>query len=196
VIVVFHGFSFGLAIDIGCAADIRICAADTKFCVSHRTFAPSHDLTHIEIQVKEVDVGLAADIGTLSRLPKLGASLSWVKDVCYTARVFAPQEALSVGFVSFVLPDKAAAIAQAEQTAALIAAKSPVAVQGTKAIVEYSRDHAIEDGACSLSRPLDQPLMCAISRTAIHRRLERGNASDFRCYTGDGGRPNEEETDV
>lgn len=57
------------------------------------------------------------------------------------------------------MPDKATAIAQAEQTAALIAAKSPVAVQGTKAIVEYSRDHAIEDGGYSLSSPLRQPLI-------------------------------------
>lgn len=63
-----------------------------------------------------------------------------------TARVFAPAEALAVGFVSAVLPDKAAAVARAVELAALIASKSPVAVQGTKAIIEYSREHGIDDG--------------------------------------------------
>lgn len=49
VIVVLHGYSFGLAIDISCCADVRICSRDTKF------------------SVKEVDIGLAADIGKVDK---------------------------------------------------------------------------------------------------------------------------------
>lgn len=72
--------------------------------------------------------------------------MSWVKDVCYTARIFEPAEALRMGFVSHVAPTKAAALKTALEMASLIASKSPVAVQGTKNIIDYSRDHSVEDG--------------------------------------------------
>lgn len=72
--------------------------------------------------------------------------MSWIKDVCYTARVFDPSEALRVGFVSHVARSKEEAIKAALQKAALISEKSPVAVQGTKNIIDYSKDHSTEDG--------------------------------------------------
>ncbi|KAI0441336.1 enoyl CoA hydratase-like protein [Xylaria telfairii] len=128
VIVVMHGISIGLAIDMSCCADIRICSKDAKF------------------SVKEVDIGMAADIGTLSRLPKIVGNHSWVKDVCFSARFFGADEALAVGFVSRVLENKAQAIDAATKLATLIASKSPVAVQGTKEILNYSRDNSVEDG--------------------------------------------------
>ncbi|KAL2142220.1 hypothetical protein VTI28DRAFT_1418 [Corynascus sepedonium] len=127
VICVMHGIAIGLAIDISCCADIRVCANDTRFAV------------------KEVDIGLAADIGTLARLPKVVGSQSWVKDVCLTARDFGAHEALAVGFVSQVHESKAAALAAAFKTAGLLATKSPVAVQGTKELLNHSRDHTVED---------------------------------------------------
>ncbi len=123
-----HGISIGLAIDLSCCADIRICSKDTKF------------------SVKEVDIGLAADIGTLSRLPKIVGNHSWVKDVCLSARFFDADEAFAVGFVSQVLDNKAQAIETATKMATLIASKSPVAVQGTKDILNYSRDKSVSEG--------------------------------------------------
>lgn len=122
-----HGISIGLAIDISTCADIRVCSKDAVFAV------------------KEVDIGLAADIGTLARLPKVVGNSSWVKDVCLTARNFDAAEALSVGFVSQVHESKAAALAAAFKTATLVASKSPVAVQGTKELLNHSRDHAVDD---------------------------------------------------
>ncbi|KAJ8114144.1 hypothetical protein ONZ43_g4972 [Nemania bipapillata] len=127
VIVVLHGISIGLAIDMSCCADIRICSKDTRF------------------SVKEVDIGLAADIGTLSRLPKIIGNHSWVKEVCLSARFFDADEALSVGFVSRVLENKVKAIEAATTLAVLIASKSPVAVQGTKEILNHSRENSVAD---------------------------------------------------
>lgn len=112
---------------MSCCADIRICSKDTKF------------------SVKEVDIGLAADIGTLSRLPKIVGSHSWIKEVCLSARFFNADEALAVGFVSRVLENKAKAIEAATELAVLIASKSPVAVQGTKDILNHSRDNSVAD---------------------------------------------------
>jgi len=122
-----HGFAFGLGIDMSTCADIRICSADTKFAV------------------KEVDIGLAADIGTLTRLPKVVGNFSWVKDVALSARVFGAEEAFRVGFVSQVLETKEKAIQVGLKMAELLATKSPVAVQGTKELLNHARDHPIAD---------------------------------------------------
>ncbi|CAG8959677.1 hypothetical protein HYFRA_00001582 [Hymenoscyphus fraxineus] len=127
VICVMHGISFGLAIDICTAADIRICSADVK------------------MAVKEVDIGLAADIGTLSRLPRVVGSYSWVKDVCLSARIFGAEEAYRVGLVSHVQENKAAALDKALEMAKTLAEKSPIAVQGTKELLNHGRDHKLAD---------------------------------------------------
>ena len=61
---------------------------------------------HPYFQVKEVDMGLAADIGTLQRLPKVIGSQSLVRDLCYTCRKLGAEEAERCGFVSGVFKDK------------------------------------------------------------------------------------------
>lgn len=128
IITVLHGYAFGLGIDMSTATDIRICTADVKF------------------SVREVDIGIAADVGTLQRLPKVVGSTSWVKDICLTARIFGAEEALKQGFVSEVYPTKAAALAGALEKAVAMSAKSPVAVQSTKEVINYSMDHPISSG--------------------------------------------------
>jgi len=127
VICVMHGFSIGLGIDIATCADIRLCTSTTK------------------MAVKEVDIGLAADIGSLTRLPKVVGNFSWVKDVCLSARTFGAEEAYRVGFVSHILQTKEAAVEKAFEMAKLLASKSPVAVQGTKELLNHARDHNVAD---------------------------------------------------
>ena len=72
--------------------------------------------------------------------------MSWAKDVCLTAREFGPEEAARVGLVSGVFGSKEEVVGAAVEKAALLASKSPVAVLGTKEILNYSRDHSIADG--------------------------------------------------
>lgn len=67
---------------------------------------------------------------------------SWVKDVCLSARDFSAQEALGVGFVSQVHDTKAQAVQAGLEMARFIATKSPVAVQGTKELLNHGREHA------------------------------------------------------
>ena len=128
VICVMHGISYGAAIDISTCCDIRICSSDAKF------------------SVREVAIGLAADLGTLTRLGHTGVPMSFIKDVALTARDFDAQEALRMGFVSGVFDSKKAALDRAVELAKTIVEKSPIAVQSTKAVINYSRDHTIEDG--------------------------------------------------
>lgn len=95
------------------------------------------------MSIKEVDIGLAADIGTLTRMPKVVGNFSWVKDVALSARIFGAEEALRVGFVSQVKETKAKALEAAMDIAALLATKSPVAVQGTKELLNHARDNTV-----------------------------------------------------
>lgn len=122
-----HGYTFGLGLDISTCADIRICSSDVKFAV------------------KEVDIGLAADVGTLTRLPKVVGNFSWVKEVSLSARVFGAEEAYRVGYVSKVLETKDRAVAEGIKMAELLATKSPVAVQSTKEFLNHARDHNVAD---------------------------------------------------
>ncbi|CEP08231.1 hypothetical protein [Parasitella parasitica] len=128
VIAAVHGACFGAGVDLITACDIRYCAKDSFFCV------------------KEVDVGLAADVGSLQRLPKVIGNNSLVRELCFTGRNMYAPEALQCGFVNKVVEDQDAVLAEAFKTAKLIASKSPVAVLGTKHLLNYSRDHSVAEG--------------------------------------------------
>lgn len=127
-IALLHGYTYGLGIDLSSACDIRFCATDTKFCV------------------KEVDIGLAADVGTLSRLPKVIGLTSFCKEVCLTARPFSADEAFHNNFVSKVVSGGKGQLVEAGlELAKLIVTKSPVAVQGTKNILDAAWGRTVED---------------------------------------------------
>lgn len=49
--------------------------------------------------LQEVDIGLAADLGTLQRLPKVVGNVSLARELVYTARKFSAEEALAMGLV-------------------------------------------------------------------------------------------------
>lgn len=127
VIAAIHGACIGGGVDLVSACDVRYATQDAFF------------------QIKEVDVGLAADVGTLQRLPRIVGGDSLVRELCYTARKMGAEEALKCGLVSRLLEDKDAVVAAALQTAKLIAEKSPVAVQGTKHNLVFARDHSVPE---------------------------------------------------
>ncbi|GFZ45269.1 hypothetical protein JCM24511_02995 [Saitozyma sp. JCM 24511] len=115
VIAAIHGNAVGLAIDISSACDVRLAASDVTF------------------GIFEVNVGLAADIGTLQRLPKIAGNESLVRELALTGRKFGADEAKSLGFVSEVVQGgRKEVLGKALDMAGVIAAKSPVAVVGTK----------------------------------------------------------------
>ena len=49
--------------------------------------------------MQEIELGLAADVGTLQRLPKVVGNDSLARELCYTARPFMAREAESFGLV-------------------------------------------------------------------------------------------------
>ena len=125
VIAAVHGVAFGLALDLLSAVDVRLAAADAAF------------------SIKEVDVGLAADIGTLARLPRLVGNASLLYELALTGRVFGAQDAQRLGLVSRVVPGSRDDVVRAAlELAREIARKSPVAVVGVKRFVSHALDHS------------------------------------------------------
>ncbi|CCL99973.1 uncharacterized protein FIBRA_01998 [Fibroporia radiculosa] len=128
VIVAAHGTAIGLSLDIISACDIRYAASNVLF------------------SIKEVDIGLAADIGTLARLPKISGNQSLVHELAYTARNFSAAEAQQIGLVSRVVEGgRDEVLHVAMETATMIASKSPIAVLGTKRLLLHSRDHSVKE---------------------------------------------------
>ncbi|KAF8675613.1 enoyl-CoA hydratase/isomerase family protein [Rhizoctonia solani] len=127
VIAAVNGIAYGLAIDIMCACDVRYSSSRTRF------------------SIKEVDVGLAADIGTLSRLPKITGNESLLRELAFTAREFGATEAARLGMISRIIEGgRNEVTGSALELAQVIATKSPIAVVGTKRFLLHARDHSVE----------------------------------------------------
>jgi delta(3,5)-delta(2,4)-dienoyl-CoA isomerase len=128
VIAAIHGACIGSGVEIILGADIRLCSKDAWF------------------QVKEVILGLAADGGALQRLPKVIGNHSLVRELCYTGRKMASEEALRAGLVSEVFENGEKAVERALELASEIAKKSPVAVQTTKKNLVFSEARTNQEG--------------------------------------------------
>ncbi|PAV84705.1 hypothetical protein WR25_02254 [Diploscapter pachys] len=128
VIAAVHNHCIGVGAELIMACDIRIASQDANF------------------SIKEVDVGLAPDVGALSRMQKIVGNDSWVREMCFTCRNFNAEEALRYGFISRIYPTAKETLDAATQLAKVISEKSPIAVQGTKVNLNYSRDHSDADG--------------------------------------------------
>ncbi|GAB3540502.1 crotonase/enoyl-CoA hydratase family protein [Noviherbaspirillum agri] len=126
VLAAIHGGCIGGGIDLITCADMRYCSADAYF------------------TIKEIDIGMTADVGTLQRLPKLvGEGI--VRELAYTGRKFDAQEAKDIGLVNRVFESREALYAGVQEIAATIAAKSPLSIRGTKEMITYARDHSVAD---------------------------------------------------
>ncbi len=126
VIAAIHGGCIGGAVDMVTACCIRYATVDAFFCI------------------QEINIGMVADVGTLQRLPKL-IPLGVVKELAYTGRRMPAAKAREYGLVNEVFDTQAAMLEAAMQCAREIAAKPPVAIWGTKQVINYTRDHSVED---------------------------------------------------
>ncbi|NCP64400.1 MAG: crotonase/enoyl-CoA hydratase family protein [Paraglaciecola sp.] len=126
VLAAVQGGVIGGAVDMICAADSRYCTQDAFF------------------SIKETELGMTADVGTLQRLPHL-IPQGLVRELAYTGRKLSSDEALKCGLVNSVFADQATMLANVMKIAADIAKNSPMAVTGCKAMLNYSRDHSVYD---------------------------------------------------
>ena len=126
VIAAIHGGCIGGAVDMVTACDIRLASNDAFFCI------------------QEINIGMAADVGTLQRLPKIIPD-SKMREMAYTGRRMYAEEAKEAGLVSGTYGSQEELLEAANKLASEIASKSPVAIYGLKAVMNYSRDHNVND---------------------------------------------------
>ena len=127
VIVAIQGGCIGGAVDFVSACDIRYATTDAFFCI------------------QEINIGMTADVGTFPRLCKLIPE-GWVRELAYTGRRLPAAKALAIGLVNELFDTPEALVAHALATGREIAEKSPLAVAGSKVMINYARDHTIADG--------------------------------------------------
>lgn len=127
VLAAIQGGCIGGGVDMISATDMRYCTKDAFF------------------TIMEINIGLMADVGTLQRLPHLIPS-GLMRELAYTGRRLGAEEAKAVGLVNKVYDTHDEMLADVTKIATEIASKAPLAVAGTKEMLNYARDHTVEDG--------------------------------------------------
>jgi enoyl-CoA hydratase len=127
VLAAIHKTCIGGGVDMTCCADMRYATEDAYF------------------SIREIDIGMTADVGTLQRLPKIIPD-GVVRELAYTGRDMGAEEAKEVGFVNRVFEDRDTMMREVTATARCIAQKSPLAIRGSKEMLLFSRDHSVQEG--------------------------------------------------
>ena len=126
VLAAIQGGCIGGGVDLVSACDMRYATADAFFCI------------------QEINIGMTADVGTLQRLPKIVPE-GVVRELAYTGRRMPAARAREVGLVNEVFADHASLLAGVMAIAEEIAQKSPLAIWGSKEMINYARDHSVAD---------------------------------------------------
>lgn len=156
VLAAIHGACVGGGVDLITCTDMRYASSEAYF------------------TIKEIDIGMTADVGTLQRLPKL-INDGMARELAYTGRKVDAAEAKDIGLVNRVFDSPEALRAGVREIAATIAAKSPLSIRGTKEMILYARDHSVADGlnyiatwnaAMLMSTDLQAAMMAQMSKQA------------------------------
>lgn len=127
VIAAIHGWCIGGGIDLATACDVRLCSDDAK------------------LSVREVKLAIVADVGTLQRLPAI-VGQGVARELALTGDDIDAARALRIGLVSHTYPTHDELFVAARAMAERIAGNPPLAVQGTKRVLEEGVRRSIEDG--------------------------------------------------
>ena len=155
VIAAVHGACIGAGIDMISACDMRFSTEDAFF------------------SIHEINIGMAADVGTLQRLPHI-IPAGVMRELAYTGRRVSGSEAAAIGLVNRAFASQEEMLAHVAELAGEIAGKSPLAVAGTKEMLTYARDHSVADGlnyvatwnaAMLLSDDLKNAVMAQMSKS-------------------------------
>jgi enoyl-CoA hydratase len=127
VLIAIQGGCIGGAVDLASACDCRYASEDAFFVI------------------QEINIGMTADVGTFPRLCHLMPQ-GWVRELAYSGRRLPAHKAQELGLVNAVLPSHDALLEHVMAVAKDIAEKSPLAVHGSKVMINFARDHSITDG--------------------------------------------------
>jgi enoyl-CoA hydratase len=154
VIAAVHGYCIGGGVDLVSACDVRLCASDAKF------------------SVRETKVAIVADLGSLQRLPKI-ISAGHLAELAFTGKDIDAQRALTIGLVNAVFENRDDVLAGARTLALEIAQNSPLAVQGTKAVLAANDGRDVDEGLEFVARWNTMYLQSNDLREAITAFMEK-----------------------
>lgn len=126
VLAAIQGGAIGAGVDLATACDCRYASADAFFAV------------------QETAIGMTADVGTFPRLMKVIPE-GWARQIAYTAERLPAAKAREIGLVNEVYATHEELLDGVMAIARQIAAHSPLAVTGCKAMANYARDHSTAD---------------------------------------------------
>jgi enoyl-CoA hydratase len=126
VIACIQGGCIGGGVDLISACDFRYATRGAFICI------------------QEINIAMTADVGTFPRLCKLMPE-GWVRQLAYTGERLPAERALQLGLVNEVFDTQADMLAHAKKVAGEIAARNPLAVTGSKVMINYARDHSTAD---------------------------------------------------
>lgn len=127
ILIAIQGGCVGGAVDMASACDCRYATQDAFFVI------------------QEINIGMTADVGTFPRLCNLMPT-GMVRELAYSGRRLPAKKALELGLVNEVFPTQQAMLEHVMGLAKDIAEKSPLAVYGSKVMINYARDHSVADG--------------------------------------------------
>jgi enoyl-CoA hydratase len=127
VIAAVHGYCIGGGVDLIAACDIRLASIDASF------------------SVREAKMAIVADLGSLQRLPAI-ISAGHLAELAFTAKDISAERAKEIGLVNDVCGDAEGVLKAARELAAEISANSPIAVQGTKAVLAANEGRTVAEG--------------------------------------------------
>jgi enoyl-CoA hydratase len=127
VIAAVHGYCIGGGVDLIAACDIRLASADAVF------------------SVREAKMAIVADLGSLQRLPAIIAA-GHLAELAFTGKDISAERAKEIGLVNDVAADADGVHKGAHTLAVEIAANSPIAVQGTKAVLAANEGRTVAQG--------------------------------------------------
>lgn len=127
VLAAVYGWCIGGGMDLIAACDFRYCSREAKF------------------SLREVRVGITADLGALQRLPRIIGEGN-TRELAYTGGDVDADRALQMGLVNQVFATPEELLAAARATARKIVDNPPLVVQGAKQVMEYCADKSVADG--------------------------------------------------
>jgi enoyl-CoA hydratase len=154
VISAIQGACIGGGVDMICATDMRFCTSNAYF------------------NIKETALGITADVGTLQRIQHVMPS-GLARELAYSSRNMDALEAQSCGFVNKVYADQEEMLTAVRALATDIASHSPLAVHGTKTMLNYSRDHSVQDSLNHMATWQAGMLQATDTREAMHANKEK-----------------------
>jgi enoyl-CoA hydratase len=127
VVAAISGWCIGAGVDLITACDVRVCSKEAKF------------------SVREVRVGITADMGSLQRLPTIIGD-GQTRRLALTGEDFDAARALRLGLVSDVYETPEELLREARKVTETIANNAPLVVQGVKQVMNFGQGKSVGEG--------------------------------------------------